>query len=88
MRWRTTCPDRLFGSKRWLERAASISRPPNGGRTRRKVTMLRTGDDYRESIRDGREVWINGEQVADVPSHPALEPIVDVPDRIYDMAHE
>jgi hypothetical protein len=37
--------------------------------------MIRTGDDYRESIRDGREVWINGERVADVPTHPAFRPI-------------
>lgn len=50
--------------------------------------MLRTGDEYRESIRDDRQVWMNGEQVKDVPSHPAFKPIVDVRARIYDMAHE
>ena len=50
--------------------------------------MLRTGDDYRDSIRDGRAVWINGERVTDVPSHPAFKPIVDVRARIYDLAHE
>lgn len=50
--------------------------------------MLRTGEAYRESIRDGRQVWINGEKVTDVPSHPAFKPIVDVRARIYDMAHE
>ena len=50
--------------------------------------MLRTGDEYRESIRDGREVWIDGEKVTDVPSHPAFKPIVDIRARIYDMAHE
>ena len=50
--------------------------------------MIRTGDEYRESIRDGRQVWINGEKVEDVPSHPAFKPIVDVRARIYDMAHE
>ena len=50
--------------------------------------MLRTGEDYLESIRDGRQVWINGEKVDDVPSHPAFKPIVDVRARIYDMAHE
>ena len=27
--------------------------------------MIRTGDAYRASIRDGREVYINGERVAD-----------------------
>ena len=50
--------------------------------------MIRTGDDYRESIRDGREVWIDGERVHDVTTHPAFKPIVDVRARIYDMAHE
>jgi 4-hydroxyphenylacetate 3-monooxygenase len=50
--------------------------------------MIRTGDDYRESLRDGREVWIDGEKVDDVPTHPAFQPIVDVRARIYDMAHE
>lgn len=50
--------------------------------------MLRTGQDYRESIRDGRQVWINGEKVKDVTTHPAFKPIVDVRARIYDMAHE
>ncbi len=50
--------------------------------------MLRTGDEYRESIRDGREVYINGEKVEDVPTHPAFKPIVDARARIYDMAHE
>jgi 4-hydroxyphenylacetate 3-monooxygenase len=50
--------------------------------------MLRTGDEYRESIRDGREVYIDGERVADVPNHPAFRPIVDLRARIYDMAHE
>ncbi|MGI9465063.1 MAG: 4-hydroxyphenylacetate 3-hydroxylase N-terminal domain-containing protein, partial [Aestuariivirgaceae bacterium] len=32
--------------------------------------MIRTGDQYRESIRDGRDVWINGEKVRDVTTHP------------------
>ena len=50
--------------------------------------MLMTGDGYRDSIRDGREVWINGERVEDVPAHPLFKPIVDVRARVYDMAHE
>jgi 4-hydroxyphenylacetate 3-monooxygenase len=49
---------------------------------------VRTGDEYRESVRDGRSVWIDGEAVEDVTSHPAFKPIVDVRARIYDMAHE
>ncbi len=50
--------------------------------------MIRTGDDYRESIRDGREVYIDGERVADVTTHPMFKPVVDIRARIYDMAHE
>ena len=50
--------------------------------------MLRTGDEYRDSIRDDRQVWMNGEKIKDVTSHPAFKPIVDVRARIYDMAHE
>ncbi|HEX2278952.1 MAG TPA: 4-hydroxyphenylacetate 3-hydroxylase N-terminal domain-containing protein, partial [Candidatus Tectomicrobia bacterium] len=50
--------------------------------------MLMTGEAYRASLRDGRQVWINGERVRDVPSHPLFKPIVDVRARIYDMAHE
>jgi 4-hydroxyphenylacetate 3-monooxygenase len=50
--------------------------------------MIRTGEQYRDSIRDGRQVWINGERVKDVTTHPMFKPIVDIRARIYDMAHE
>jgi 4-hydroxyphenylacetate 3-monooxygenase len=50
--------------------------------------VLRTGRDYIESLRDGREVWIDGEQVTDVATHPAFAPMVNVRARIYDLAHE
>jgi 4-hydroxyphenylacetate 3-monooxygenase len=50
--------------------------------------MIRTGNEYRASIRDGREVWINGERVHDVTMHPAFRPVVDIRARIYDMAHD
>jgi 4-hydroxyphenylacetate 3-monooxygenase len=50
--------------------------------------VIRTGAEYRESIRDGRQVFIDGRRVEDVTAHPAFKPIVDVRARIYDMAHE
>jgi len=50
--------------------------------------MLLTGQAYRESLADGREVWIDGERVKDVASHPAFRPLVDARARAYDMAHE
>lgn len=50
--------------------------------------MIRTGSEYRDSIRDGREVYINGEKVRDVTIHPQFKPLVDIRARIYDMAHD
>ena len=50
--------------------------------------MIRTGEQYRASIRDGRRVWINGERVKDVTAHPMFGPLVDVRARIYDMQHD
>src|SRR6202789_1791524 len=50
--------------------------------------MIRTGDEYRQSIRDGREVYLNGERIEDVVTHPAFKPLVDIRARIYDMAHD
>ena len=50
--------------------------------------MIRTGTEYRDSIRGTRDVWINGEPVRDVTAHPMFKPIVDVRARIYDMQHE
>jgi len=50
--------------------------------------VIRTGDEYRESLRDGRVVYMDGERITDVTTHPAFAPIVDVRARIYDMAHD
>ena len=39
---------------------------------------MRTGADYRESLRDGRKVWVLGEgRAEDVTTHPATRPMVD-----------
>ncbi|MBV8778929.1 MAG: 4-hydroxyphenylacetate 3-hydroxylase family protein [Alphaproteobacteria bacterium] len=50
--------------------------------------MIRTGEQYRDGLRDGREVWIDGERVEDVTRHPAFKPIIDAKARMYDLAHE
>lgn len=38
----------------------------------KRGTGIRTGKEYLEGLRDGRDVWIHGEKVADVTSHPGL----------------
>lgn len=50
--------------------------------------MLRTGEEYRDSIRDGRKVYVNGEKVDDVTTHPMFKPIVDQRAMIFDLAHQ
>jgi 4-hydroxyphenylacetate 3-monooxygenase len=50
--------------------------------------MIRTGEEYKASIRDSRAVYINGERVKDVTAHPAFKPLVDIRARIYDLQHE
>ena len=50
--------------------------------------MLRTGQQYRESLQDGRVVFMDGERVDNVAEHPAFKPVVDIRARIFDMQHE
>ncbi len=50
--------------------------------------MIRTGEEYKASIRDNRAVYINGERVKDVTAHSAFKPLVDIRARIYDLQHE
>jgi 4-hydroxyphenylacetate 3-monooxygenase len=50
--------------------------------------MIRTGDDYRAALSGSREIFINGERVKDVTTHPMFRPLVDIRARIYDMQHE
>lgn len=43
-----------------------------------------TGDEYLESLRDGREVWLNGERVKDVTKHSAFRNAARSMARLYD----
>ncbi len=46
-----------------------------------------TGARYVASLRDGRAVWLDGQRVADIPTHPAFTGIVHELARIYDLQH-
>src|SRR5215510_12405538 len=52
--------------------ARSASRLPPQRCGSWRTQMLMTGEDYLESIRDGRRVYVGGEVVEDVTSHPAF----------------
>jgi 4-hydroxyphenylacetate 3-monooxygenase len=49
---------------------------------------LLTGENYLDSLRDGREVWLNGERVADVTAHPAFRNSARSLARLYDALHD
>ena len=47
-----------------------------------------TGQEFLDSLRDGREVWIYGERVLDVTSHPAFRNPARMLARLYDALHD
>jgi 4-hydroxyphenylacetate 3-monooxygenase len=49
--------------------------------------VTRSGKEYTAGLRDGRRVFIDGEYVSDVASHPAFEGAVKSIARVYDMAN-
>jgi len=47
-----------------------------------------TGAEYLESLRDGREVYVYGERVKDVTTHPAFRNAARSIARLYDALHD
>ena len=45
-------------------------------------------EEYLDSLRDGREIWIYGEKVEDVTTHPAFRNGVRSVARLYDGLHD
>lgn len=46
------------------------------------------GAAYLESLRDGRAVWIRGEKIDDVTTHPATARVAREMARLYDLQHD
>ncbi len=59
-------------------------REPTGATASRPMT----GDEYLESLRDGREIYIYGERVDDVTTHPAFRNSARMVARLYDALHD
>lgn len=49
---------------------------------------LRTGAEFLESLRDGRQVWLAGEKVSDVTTHPGLAEGARTFAEMYDLQHD
>ena len=57
---------------------------PSGGARSRPFSA----SEYVDSLRDGREIWIYGERVKDVTTHPAFRNTVRMLARLYDALHD
>ena len=47
--------------------------------------MTKTGKDHIQSLRDGREVYLNGKKIKDVTTHPAFKNAVSASAKLYDF---
>jgi 4-hydroxyphenylacetate 3-monooxygenase len=52
-----------------------------------QTQFLKSGAEYRASLRDGREVWYGGERI-DVTTHPATSGGIDLIAKSYDAQHD
>ncbi|MGD9604342.1 MAG: 4-hydroxyphenylacetate 3-hydroxylase N-terminal domain-containing protein, partial [Gammaproteobacteria bacterium] len=49
---------------------------------------IRTGQQYLDGLRDGREVWYDGQRVEDVASFPPLRAAIQSTAMLYDLQHD
>lgn len=49
---------------------------------------MMNGKEYLESLRDGREVYLNGEKIDDVTTHPAYRNAARSIAQLYDAMHD
>lgn len=53
-----------------------------------QTSFLKTGDEFRASLRDGREVWYKAERIEDVTTHPATAGGINILAEAYDAQHD
>ena len=51
------------------------------------MTLPYTGQEFLDSLDDGREVWIYGERVKKITEHPAFRNCARMIARLYDALH-
>ena len=68
------------------DQIAFAKRPETTGNVKASKPM--TGEEFLESLRDGREIYIYGERVKDVTTHPAFRNTARMIARLYDALHD
>ena len=69
-------------------KVATAATPPTNPKPDAEINDLMTGAEYLESLRDAREVYIYGERVHDVTTHPAFRNAARSIMRLYDTLHD
>jgi 4-hydroxyphenylacetate 3-monooxygenase len=67
-----------------LATATTVEEPTPGA----EINDLMTSTEYIESLRDGRQVYLYGERVEDVTTHPAFRNATRSIARLYDTLHD
>ena len=49
---------------------------------------IRSGAEYRESLRDGRSIYVDGERVTDVTAYPPFQGAINTLAMLYDLQHD
>ena len=49
---------------------------------------VRTGNEFRESLRDGRVIYVDGDRVGDVTQYPPFEGVIETLAGLYDVQQE
>ncbi|HXQ84649.1 MAG TPA: 4-hydroxyphenylacetate 3-hydroxylase N-terminal domain-containing protein, partial [Xanthobacteraceae bacterium] len=68
--------------------SAAVKSGPSGAAMPGGVTAPQTGNEYLDSLRDDRTVFIYGERVKDVTTHPAFRNTARMVARLYDALHD
>jgi aromatic ring hydroxylase len=66
----------------------TVQQDLNQPATDRLATRPMTGQEYLDSLRDDREIYLYGERVADVTAHPAFANAARMVARLYDALHD
>ncbi|MBA5849272.1 4-hydroxyphenylacetate 3-hydroxylase family protein [Gordonia amicalis] len=66
----------------------NVAADSEANRTENFATRPMTGDEYIESLRDDREIWLNGERVKDVTTHEAFRNPIRMTARLYAAMHD
>lgn len=65
----------------------NVAADSEANRTANFASRPMTGDEYIESIKDGREIFLHGEKVKEFWNHPAFRNSIRMTARLYDALH-